>query len=242
MNVPHQKVCVIIPAYNESGAIKKVVHAVQEHYPKANIVVINDASTDNTGAIAATLGITVLDLPINLGIGGAMQTGFKFAVKKGYDIAIQVDGDGQHDPAYIPTLLKPILENRADVVIGSRFLHKESYRSSFMRLLGIRFCSYLISLATNKYIHDSTSGFRAYNKEALRFAALHYPPDFPEPESIVTFLRNEFRVKEVPVAMQQRHSGISSIRPLKGTYFVASNSIGIIMSSFKRKTRSNSHI
>ncbi|MBI3251562.1 MAG: glycosyltransferase family 2 protein [Candidatus Andersenbacteria bacterium] len=242
MNVPSKKVCVIIPAYNESGAIKNVVNSVKDCYPTADIIVINDASTDNTGAIASTLGIPVLHLPINLGIGGAMQTGFKYAVKKGYDIAIQVDGDGQHNPTYIPTILKPIHENKADVVIGSRFLHKESYRSSFMRLIGIRFCSYLISLATNRYIHDSTSGFRAYNKEALGFAARYYPPDFPEPESIVTFLRNGFRVKEVPVAMQQRQSGISSIHPLKGTYFVASNSIGIIMSSFKRKTRTISHL
>jgi len=237
MNAPSKKVCVIIPAYNESGAIKRVVTSVKHSYPPGDIIIVNDASTDNTGAIAETLGVPVLHLPINLGIGGAMQTGFKYAVKKNYDIAIQVDGDGQHDPAYIPNLLKPLYEGKADIAIGSRFLHADSYRSSFMRLIGIRFCSYLISLATNKYIHDSTSGFRAYNKEALRFAAIHYPPDFPEPESIVTFLRNEFRVKEVPVAMQRRQSGISSIRPLKGTYFVASNSIGIIMSSFKKKTR-----
>ena len=237
MSVPSNKVCVIIPAYNESGANRNVVLSIKKTYPESDIIIINDASTDNTGAIAESLGIPVLHLPINLGIGGAMQTGFKFAVKKGYDIVVQVDGDGQHDPAYIPALVQPIVDGHADVVIGSRFLHADSYRSSFMRLIGIRFCSYLISLATNKYIHDSTSGFRAYNKEALRFAAIHYPPDFPEPESIVTFLRNEFRIKEVPVAMQRRQSGISSIRPLKGTYFVASNSIGIIMSSFKKKTR-----
>lgn len=230
-------VCIIVPAYNEEETLLDVVTSIRKYCPEAALLVVNDASTDNTSAVAHTAGVRVLDLPINLGIGGAMQTGFKFAVRHGYDIAMQVDGDGQHDPRFIPDLLAPLFAGTADMVIGSRFLRPVGYTSSLLRLFGIRLFAYLIGLVTNKRIFDSTSGYRAYNRTALEFAAQHYPSDFPEPESIVTFLRNGFRLKEVPVIMQRRGGGVSSVRVGRGIYFVLSNAIAILVSGLKRRLR-----
>lgn len=232
-----KKVCIIVPAYNEESSLAEVVQSIHRYYPMADVVVVNDASTDNTKEVASSLNVPVLDLPINLGIGGAMQTGFIYAVRKGYDMAMQVDGDGQHDPRFIPEIIDLLEKNQADIVIGSRFLKRVGYTSSFMRLFGIRLFAYLIGLVTDKRIYDSTSGFRAYNRSALEFAARHYPSDFPEPESIVTFLRNGFRIREVSVAMRPRTTGISSVRPFKAAYFVVSNAIAIVLSGFKEKVR-----
>lgn len=231
------RICIIIPAYNEEATLARVLQEIRTHVPNANLVVVNDSSADGTSEIAHGLGVSVLDLPINLGIGGAMQTGFKYATRNGYDIAMQVDGDGQHDPKYIKRVLEPILAGKADFVIGSRFLERIGYTSSFIRLFGIRFFAILIGIMTNQRIFDATSGFRAYNREALVFAARHYPSDFPEPESIVLFLRNRFRIKEVPVVMRERLGGVSSVRVAKGIYFVASNALAIVISAFKRRVR-----
>lgn len=180
------------------------------------------------------MGITVLDLPINLGIGGAVQTGLIYAARNNFDVAIQVDGDGQHDPIFIKPILEVLEKNEADMIIGSRFLNRAGFKSSPMRIFGIRVFSYLIYLVTGKYIYDSTSGFRAYNKRALAYAAEHYPTDFPEPESIVMMFQQGFRLKEVPVIMKERQGGVSSVRPLKAVYFVISNSIAILISAMKR--------
>lgn len=226
-----------MPAYNEAATLDEVLQAIRIYCPTADVVVVNDASTDATQAVAEAAGVRVLSLPINLGIGGAMQTGFKYAVRHGYDMAMQVDGDGQHDPRFIPEVLAPLLNGTADMVIGSRFLRPIGYTSSLLRLFGIRLFAYLIGLVTNKRVFDSTSGYRAYNRTALMFAARHYPSDFPEPESIVTFLRNGFRLQEVPVIMQPRAGGVSSVRMGKGTYFVLSNAIAILVSGLKRRLR-----
>lgn len=233
----NHSICVIVPAYNEADALGGVIQAIRTYCPTADVVVVNDASTDSTQAVAEAAGVRVLNLPINLGIGGAMQTGFKYAVRHGYDLAMQVDGDGQHDPRFIPDLLAPLLKGTADMVIGSRFLQPVGYTSSLLRLFGIRLFAYLIGLVTNKRIFDSTSGYRAYNRAALNFAAQHYPSDFPEPESIVTFLRNGFRLREVPVIMQPRTGGVSSVRMGRGIYFVLSNAIAILVSGLKRRLR-----
>lgn len=233
----HTKICIIIPAYNEEESVSGVIKQVRRHCPAADIVVVNDASYDSTAHQAAAAKVVVLNLPINLGIGGAMQTGFKYASRNGYDIAMQVDGDGQHDPQFIPRLLEVLEQDKADVVIGSRFLKPIGYTSSVVRLFGIRLFAYLIGLVTNRRIFDSTSGYRAYNRAALTFAARHYPSDFPEPESIVAFLRNGFRIKEISVVMKPRLGGRSSVRPMKGTYFVFSNAIAIVLSGFKRRAR-----
>lgn len=232
---PH--ICIIVPAYNEEGSMRDVLRSIKEYCPTAEIVVVNDASTDTTKQVAEEAGVPVLDLPTNLGIGGAMQTGFLYAVRNNYDIAMQVDGDGQHDPQFIPQLLKVLEQGRADMVIGSRFLKPVGYRASFMRLFGIRFFAWLIGIVTNKRIYDATSGFRAYNRKALAFAVRHYPTDFPEPESIVMMLRNGFRIREVSVIVRERQAGVSSVRPLKGTYFVATNAVAILVSGFKKRLR-----
>lgn len=226
-----------MPAYNEAATLRGVLQAIRTYCPTADVVVVNDASTDATQTVAEAAGVRVLDLPINLGIGGAMQTGFRYAVRQGYNFAMQVDGDGQHDPRFIPDLLAPLMQNTADMVIGSRFLKPVGYTSSFVRLFGIRLFAYLIGLVTNKRIFDSTSGYRAYNRAVLEFAAQHYPSDFPEPESIVTFLRNGFRLQEVPVIMQRRARGASSVQVGRGTYFVLSNAIAILVSGLKRRLR-----
>jgi len=233
------RVCVIVPAYNEAETIQRVICSIRDNCPDADIVVINDGSHDRTSELARSTGVAVLDLPVNLGIGGAVQTGLKFAARAGYDIAMQIDGDGQHDPKFIGRLLKPILRDEADIVIGSRFLKRIGYKASILRLSGIRFFAFLIGQVTNRRVYDPTSGYRAYNREALLFAARHYPSNFPEPESIVTFLRNKFRIVEVPVAMRDRSAGVSALRPAKfrSWYFVLANSIAIILAGIKSRYR-----
>lgn len=237
INEKKGSVCIIVPAHNEEKTITAVIEKIRHYSPMATIVVVNDGSTDNTKREAEKTNVTVLDLPINLGIGGAMQTGLKYAAREGFSMAMQVDGDGQHDPRFIADVLEPLKKGTADMVIGSRFLQPIGYTSSFIRLFGIRFFAWLIGIVTNKRIFDATSGYRAYNREALEFAAKHYPSDFPEPESIVTFLRNGFRIEEVSVVMKERQGGVSSVRPIKGTYFVISNAIAIVLSGFKHKLR-----
>ena len=233
----NNRLAIIVPAYNEESCIKNSLQAIRNACPEATIIVVNDASSDNTKKIAKTMSIILLDLPINLGIGGAVQTGLKYAARNNFDIAMQVDSDGQHDPIFIKPILEILEKDEADMVIGSRFLNRVGFKSSPMRILGIRIFSYLIYLVTNKYIYDSTSGFRAYNKKTLAFAARHYPSDFPEPESIVMFLHNGFRLKEIPVIMRERQGGISSVKPLKAVYFVFSNSIAILISALKAKKK-----
>lgn len=232
-----RKICIIIPAYNEEATLEKVISEIRGSGVRADIVVVSDASRDRTALLAEQMGVTVLELPINLGIGGAMTTGFNYAVRHGYDIAVQLDGDGQHDPSFLGRVLAPILFGGADMVIGSRFLGGRGYTSTTTRLIGIRLFSYLIGLATNRRISDPTSGYRAYNREALNFVSRFYPQDFPEPESIVVMLRNNFRVKEVVVEMRHRLGGISSVRPLKAGYFVVSNAIAIMVGMIKARKR-----
>ena len=229
---------VIVPAYNEAKTIANIVREIWQAEVGVDILVVNDASLDNTSEVARATGAKVLDLPVNLGIGGAMMTGFNYAVRQGYDIAMQVDGDGQHNPIYLERVLEPIISGTADMVIGSRFMGGRGYTSTTTRLVGIRLFAWLIGQATNRRFSDPTSGFRAYNREALKFVARHYPQDFPEPESIVLMIRNGFRVKEVPVEMRERLGGISSVRPLKAGYFVASNALAIIISVLKGRKRS----
>jgi hypothetical protein len=232
------RLAIIVPAYNEEKGLQSTLEATQKMCPHGDIIVVNDASTDNTKKIAMSIpSVTLLDLPVNLGIGGAVQTGLLYAYRNDYQVAMQVDGDGQHDPIFIHHLLEVLNNNEADMVIGSRFLQREGFTSSPMRILGIRIFSLLIYIVTGKYIYDSTSGFRAYNKKALTYAAKNYPTDFPEPESIVMMIQKGFRLKEVPVIMKERQGGVSSVSPLKAAYFVASNSIAILISGIKHNKR-----
>lgn len=224
-----KKVLVIIPAYNEEKIIKKVVEEIRDTNSNIDIVVINDGSTDNTQIEAKKAKGEVVSLPINLGIGGAVQTGFKYAYQNNYDIAIQIDGDGQHDPKYIKDLLRPILENDIDTVIGSRFINNEGYQSTFVRKLGIKVFQTINSILIKQRITDSTSGIRAYNRKAIELLKDNYPIDYPEPEVIILLGKRNFRIKEIPVKMRSRSEGVSSISGIKSLYYMIKVIISIMI-------------
>src|SRR5574341_132363 len=201
----HQpRLLIIIPAYNEEDSLGRVLRRVAAAVPAADIVVVNDGSTDATAEIAEGYGATVLTLPFNLGIGSAMQTGFIFGRDRSYDIAVQVDGDGQHDPCEIPELVQFLESSGVDVVIGSRYIEDRGYITPRLRRIGIVLLSGLISSLLGKRITDPTSGFRALNRRALAFCAEDYPFDYPEPESVVLFKRAGLKVEEMPVTMNPR--------------------------------------
>lgn len=226
-------ICIIVPAHNEAATIQQVIADIRKISKNFHIVVVNDGSTDETGQKAADTGVVVLTLPFNTGIGGAVQTGMKYAVRNGYDIAIQVDGDGQHPPREIPKLLRQ-LTSSTDVVIGSRFVKKTRYKSTLSRRVGGWIFSELIHLVTGTKISDPTSGFRLYNNRALQFLSQQYPIDFPEPESVVYLLKNNYRIKEVEVKMKKRVAGHSSIAHFKALYLYLSILLGILISSFRK--------
>ena len=230
------KILLIIPAYNEENNIIDVVQSVQNERLSIDILVINDASTDATAKLVGELGfVKLLDLPFNLGIGGAVQTGFKYALKNAYDMALQFDGDGQHNSFEINKLVKPLLAKQADVVIGSRFLQaSQGYRSTAIRRLGIHIFKWASHLLIGRAITDCTSGFRAYNQAAIRFLANNYPVDYPEPEAVILLGKNNFQIMEVAVEMEKRQSGNSSISTARGIYYM----IKVLLSMFMTASRS----
>lgn len=224
-----KKVLIIIPAYNESENIEHVVRHMMEEAPQYDYLVVNDGSTDNTLDLCRKANFHYLDLSINMGIGGAVQAGYVYAHKNNYDIAVQMDGDGQHDIAYLDELLKPILDKKADVVIGSRFLEKEGFQSSAGRRLGINILSGLIWLTTGQRIMDVTSGYRAVNRMFIDIYSKDYPTDYPEPEAIVAAIMHRGRVKEVPVQMKAREGGTSSITFKKSIYYMIKVTLAILI-------------
>lgn len=223
------KVLVIIPAYNEQDSIDKTVSDLICHCPGVDYIVINDCSLDHTEDILNERKYNYINLPVNLGIGGGVQTGYLYASKMGYDIAIQMDGDGQHNASYIKKLIEPILEGKADVVIGSRYITKEGFQSSALRRLGIGFLSGLIKMCTGVGVKDVTSGFRAVNKKFLCLFAVEYAQDYPEPEAIVLSAFHGARIQEVPVVMNERESGSSSISGMKSLYYMVKVSLSIVL-------------
>ncbi len=223
------KPLIIIPAYKEAENIEKLVDNIIENYPQYDYVIINDGSKDETAAICKRRGYRFLDLPINLGIGGAVQTGYKYAQRNGYEIAIQIDGDGQHDVAQLDKVIEPIVKGEAEVAIGSRFLKKEGFQSSSVRRFGIHFLSGLIWLCTGKRILDVTSGYRAVNRRFIEIYAESYPSDFPEPEAIVAAVMHRGKIKEVPVIMQERQAGTSSIHKWKSVYYMIKVTLAVII-------------
>lgn len=225
------KTLAIIPAYNEEGNLGPLLEKMN-HY-EIDVLVINDCSTDDTLNVCKSYGVRHIDLPNNLGIGGAVQAGYQYAQKYNYDIAIQIDGDGQHNPEFISTLIAPILNNEADMVIGSRYITKEGFQSSFFRRMGIKHFSTLIKILFRKSITDPTSGFRACSKSVIHLFAKRYPSDYPEPETIVTLLRRRLKVTEVPVIMNSRANGISSINKLKAVYYMLKVSLAILIDFFR---------
>lgn len=228
---------IIIPAYNEELSIGKVLEDIKAHSPDSDIIIINDGSTDSTSEVARNLGVRVVDLSYNLGIGGAMQAGFKYAERNGYDMAIQFDGDGQHRADQLGPLVGPVIDGKADVSIGSRFLGEEAYRSKLARLFGIKILSWVVSFFAGQRITDPTSGFRAVNSKAIEFCGGHYPDDYPEPEAIVLLHRSGFRITEVPVLMREREAGSSSITAFRGFYYMIKVLLAIMIDMVKKISR-----
>lgn len=231
------KIILIIPAYNEEGNILDTCNKIKEFSDEIDFVVINDGSTDNTLKILQENNINHINLIKNLGIGGAVQTGYKYAYENGYDIAIQFDGDGQHDVNYVPNICMPIIEAQADMVIGTRYLDKSEskFQSTFMRRFGSNIISFFIKICTHKRITDPTSGFRAVNKDIIKVFSNEYPSDYPEPESIVNITNLGYKITEVPVSMNEREGGKSSIDIWKSAYYMIKVSLAIIIDSLNKR-------
>ena len=231
------RILAIVPAYNEEHSITKVIEDLRSIALLLDILIVNDGSTDNTSIVARQTGnVKVIDLTLNLGIGGAVQTGFIYACQNNYDIAIQFDGDAQHVAGEIEKIITPVISGEADVVIGSRFLENRSnYKTDFVRKLGIIIFQVVISVLNRKTITDCTSGFRAYNKKAIKLLSDYYPVDYPEPEAVILLLRNGFILKEVMVEMKQRWKGISSISLLDGVYYMIKVLLAIFMTVLRTK-------
>lgn len=223
------KTLIIIPAYNEAENIRRVIEEIKTAVPEMDYIVVNDCSVDNTEQICRKNGSDYISLPVNLGIGGGIQAGYIYALQNGYDIAVQIDGDGQHDPGYVHQLIQPIISNEADIVIGSRFISKKGFQSSIPRRVGISFLSGMIRFFCNARIKDVTSGFRAVNRKFIRFYAENYAQDYPEPEAIIAAALNNGRIKEVPVVMRARNGGKSSINAWEAFYYILKVSLTIAL-------------
>jgi len=231
------RILVIIPAYNEEASILSVVDKLKTDYPEADYIVINDCSNDATLHILREKGLEYLNLPLNLGIGGSVQTGYKYALQNNYDIAVQIDGDGQHDTSYLKNVIAPIIDNKADIVIGSRFIQKKGFQSSGMRRMGIGMLSKIINLCCGIRVADVTSGFRAVNSTYIKMYANNYPVDYPEPEAIVAASLEGARIMEVPVIMKERLGGVSSISPFKSIYYMIKVSLAILLCKISTKRK-----
>lgn len=224
-----KKVLIIIPAYNESENIERVVDNLTGNFPQYDYLIVNDCSRDNTEEIIKKRGYNYISLPVNLGIGGGVQSGYLYAVQNDYDIAVQIDGDGQHDPAFVEKLIAPIISGEADITIGSRFIDKKGFQTSFLRRLGNRFISLVIRVCCGVNATDTTSGFRASGREATAFFAENYAQDYPEPEAIVAAALNDFRIKDVAVEMNERQGGVSSINARRSVYYMIKVSLALII-------------
>lgn len=223
------KVLLIIPAYNEEESLRSLIEEIKAVCPEVDYLVVNDCSSDDTERLLEELGANYITLPCNMGIGGAVQSGYRYAAQNGYDIAIQIDGDGQHDVRFVKDMVKLIEDKQADVVIGSRFIDKEGFQSSQARRIGIRILSMLIRLMCGAKVKDVTSGFRAVNRRFIELFAENYPDDYPEPEVIVTAKLYGAVIKELPVVMRERTSGKSSINLKRSIYYMIKVSLAIII-------------
>lgn len=226
----------IVPAYNEEGSIASVIGEIRDFDPGFEIVVVDDASVDGTGRIAAECGARVVRLPFNLGIGGAVQTGYQYARDHDFTVAVQVDGDGQHDPSQIALLLEPLLEGRADMVVGTRFRGEALYRAPLGRRLGIGIFARVVSLIVGQRVTDTTSGFRAVNRRGICLFAADYPHDYPEVEATVLVHKHRLTLLEVPVAMRERTTGRSSITALRSVYYMVKVLLALFIGLFRRSS------
>jgi glycosyltransferase involved in cell wall biosynthesis len=228
---------VIMPPHDEEASVASVVAEVRAADPAFQIVVVDDGSADHTAELAERAGAIVLRLPFNLGIGGAVQTGYQYALENGFDIAVQVDGDGQHDPGEISRLLEPILDGRADMVVGTRFAEGGGYRGTRLRRVGIHIFAAVVSLMVRQRVTDTTSGFRAVNRKAIRLFADEYPHDYPEVEATVVLSRHGLKMIEVPVQMRIRETGNSSITALRSVYYMIKVLLALFIGLFRRYSR-----
>jgi len=230
------RILVILPALNEGQNIATTIKQIQSHLPTADVVVINDGSVDDTAQQATICGAIVLNMPYNVGIGAAVQTGFKFAATHDYDIVVRNDGDGQHAPDGIERLLASIVADEADVVIGSRFVGADGdYGTPLARRLGITILATLLSRITGQRITDPTSGFCAFNRKAILLFADLYPHDYPEPEAIVISHRTGLRQIEIPVTMKPREHGNSSITPVRSVYYMIKVILAILINLLRQR-------
>lgn len=228
------KKLVIIPAFNEEGNLEKTVKDIKDNAPDFDYVIINDCSTDKTLEMCRRHGFSYLNLPVNLGIGGAVQTGYRYAYYHGYDIAVQFDGDGQHSASHLEDMVTTLIDTESDMVIGSRFIEKEGFQSSGLRRIGIKYFTGLIKILTGKTITDPTSGMRMVNKKLLEKFTDEYPKDYPEPESVVTILSEKYKVTEIPVVMNEREEGVSSISLKNSVYYMIKVSFAILIARMKK--------
>ena len=223
------KTLIIIPAYNEEGNIEKVVNNLSEKFPQYDYLIVNDGSTDRTKCICHQNNYQVVNLVVNMGIGGAVQTGYRYAKENNYDVAVQIDGDGQHDVSFLQEMLKLIEDDTADVVIGSRFVEKEGFQSSTIRRVGINFLSILGWILTGVRVKDITSGYRVVNAKFIHIFATDYPTDYPEPEAMVITAVHGGKIQEYPVVMREREFGTSSITLKKSCYYMYKVSLAMII-------------
>ncbi len=223
------KILIIIPAYNEEKNIMNVINDIDKFYPDSDKLVINDSSTDNTRLVLKQNKVSFIDLPVNLGIGGGVQTGYLYAYENNYDIAIQMDGDGQHCADELPKLIEPIQNGIANVVIGSRFINKQGFQSSYMRRVGIIFLSRLINFCLRVKVKDVTSGFRAVDRKFIEIFSRDYAQDYPEPEAIAVVSKSKGTILEVPVIMKERTEGKSSIRFVNSIYYMIKVTLAILI-------------
>jgi len=230
------KILIIIPAYNEGERIGKIVQRVMEIDPGYDVLVVNDGSRDNTAQTARTAGAVVVSHPFNLGYGVAIQTGYKYALAKGYDFAVQMDGDGQHDPVFIPQILAPVMAGETDFALGSRFLEAESYAPSLTRRIGMIFFRWLISLLTNTRITDTTSGYQSFNRKIIRYFTTEiFPCDYPDADMLLTLHRAGFSIMEVPVRMSASASGKSMHAGWMPLYYIFKMLLSIFVTLLRKK-------
>ncbi|WP_417028320.1 glycosyltransferase family 2 protein [Baileyella intestinalis] len=229
------KALIIIPAYNEEGAIVKTVDDIIENAPSFDYIVVNDCSMDSTKELLEKNHINHVNLAVNSGIGAAVQTGYIYACRNRYDYAVQIDGDGQHDAAFLEKMLSELQNSDANMVIGSRFLENNGFQSTGLRRVGIRFFTWWIRVLTHKTITDPTSGMRMVDRNIIKMFARRYPMDYPEPESVVVVLKNGYKVKEIPVEMRERIAGVSSISLRKSVYYMIKVTIACWIASVSSK-------
>jgi hypothetical protein len=225
----------VVPAYNEEETIGAVIEEIRDFDPEMAIVVVDDGSSDRTAVVAAARDVHVLRLPFNLGIGGAVQTGFRYAHEHGFDLVLRVDGDGQHDPREAGALAEPVLAGQADVVVGSRFAGSDGYRSSRSRRIGIRLLAWIVSALVHEKVTDPTSGFQVVNRRGIALFAADYPHDYPEVEATVLVAKHRLRRQEVPVSMRERAGGRSSIGAIHSIYYMVKVLLALFVGLFRRR-------